>query len=131
MRELRIPGVEIPIYWTAWEFPDDAISGTVHRRAFRWVKAKPSRSASVWRLADVAKTRWFIVAVSEHARSWRRWRSGSSARPTTTQGEWYEIPEDEADRAGHAARAGRARRSAVGRRRVTSVESGTSRAAGG
>ena len=95
MRELHIPGVEIPIYWTAWEFPNDAVSGVVHKRVFNWVKAKPSRSASVWRLANVAKTHWYIVAVAEHAQIMDALEKRIIREANHHQGEWYEIPEDE------------------------------------
>ena len=89
MKTLRIEDVPITFYWTSWEFTSEPESDEIHRKTFAWIKKKPSRSASLWRLADSDRTRWFIVAVSEH----RLVLQALEKRITKGSCRWYELPQ--------------------------------------
>ena len=96
MRELRDPRCRAPGYWTAWEFPDDWSSGLAHRRAFAWVKKKPL--ALGIGLAAGGRPRrpaGSSSRVSEHSLVMEALEKRIVREPTTTQGEWYEIPEED------------------------------------
>jgi hypothetical protein len=79
----------VTVYWTAWEYGSEAHSGAVWRNAQRWLSARRERSASIWRLSDPEKTRYFMVAVAEDIddlvpleRRLRRRALGEYAMPT-------------------------------------------------
>lgn len=79
----------LTVHWTAWAFDDPKAAHSAYAKTYHWIKQKPSRSASVWRLANPDRTRWFVVSLSEHGHQ----VEVIERRLAKLSGSWYEMPE--------------------------------------